>query len=1070
MADHRKPESGHDSGWYELSHLERPNPPEQQTSPTPTTSRDQPSWFRRILQAVGMGGRMVTPAEGRRIPLHVQLRGSEPLLVDNRTGQPYLSNRIRTSRYTVWNFLPRQLLYQFSRLANAYFLIIAILQMIPGFSTTGRFTTIIPLLVFVFLTMAKEGYDDFKRYRLDKAENNSRARILQPGVGSGHESPPRNEKRSSHGSGLDSLLPPPRVEPTPVDAHWVTTRWGDLQVGDIVKLRDGDQVPADLVLLHAENTIAYVDTRALDGETTLKSKFVSTAFQALRLDSTQDIHDAHILLEVEQPNQDLYSFDGTVTTGGTASLPLTLDNILYRGCEVRNSRSLVGVVINTGEDTKIRMNANKDPPEKRPALEKFVNMIVVFLALYMLVTSLLLYMGFKLYWRGARSDWYLMNEEVPDEDVLVGFIIQFSNVVPMSLIMAIEAVKLNLAYLVNSDLELYHEESDTPANCNTNVILDDLGQIDYVFSDKTGTLTDNIMKLRRLSVAGASWFHRDRARGTEPAEEEEEEEDDNKAALSAADADADPPNEMTTEDLVDFVRGNPALASAQASFEYILGMAICHTCIPDVDPQDGSIVDFQASSPDELALVRGARELGILVTERSTHAITVEFPDGYHVVGGGDRRRQTFEILDVIEFSSKRKRMSIIVRRPDGRIWLICKGADTLVLPRLGISAASASSQQQRQQQEEEPSLQALDRTHRSPTSLSYGRRSREFLPNVVPHSPLSPILDAVDAFELGSQTPLSSTSPYHHHHLDHHHMAGPSQPTSPLPWPSDAEEAQYLKSCLDHIDSYAREGLRTLVFAHRTVPEDEYAAWKREYREAQLSLDRRQDKVERVGGQMEAGLRLLGATGVEDKLQKGVPETITRLRRAGIKIWMLTGDKRETAINIVRLVTHLPPIFPFFFNPFLILYIYRHIRRKSAPPRRPCSNSTWSRATWPGNSPTSSTPWPASPSRTRPWSLTAKPSPPLTTPPSRPSATPSFASSFRNCTRFSAAAPPPRKRPSSSAPSATRCRRRLLICPRGGWAAGGSAGSGGGYGRARAATSARARWRLATAPTTWPC
>lgn len=807
----------------------------------------------------------MTPADGRRIPLQL---GSDQLLVDNRTGQPYMSNRIRTSRYTVWNFLPRQLLYQFSRLANAYFLIIAILQMIPGFSTTGRFTTIIPLLVFVFLTMAKEGYDDFKRYRLDKAENNSKARILKPGGSGGHhQSQPKNEKRASRGSGSDNLLEHrAEHEHAPVDAHWVTTRWGDLQVGDIVKLRDSDQVPADILLLHAENTIAYVDTRALDGETTLKSKFVSAAFKDLRLDSTQDINDAHIAFEVEQPNQDLYSFDGTVTTGGTASLPLTLDNIIYRGCEVRNSRFLIGVVINTGEDTKIRMNANKDPPEKRPALEKFVNMIVVFLAVYMIVTSLLLYMGFKLYWRGASPDWYLMNSVVADEDVLVGFIIQFSNVVPMSLIMAIEAVKLNLAYLVNSDLELYHEESDTPANCNTNVILDDLGQIDYVFSDKTGTLTDNIMKLRRLSVAGASWFHRDR--GTQAEEK----------------APADP-GEMTTEDLVDFIRGNPALASAQASFEYILGMAICHTCIPDIDPTDGSIVDFQASSPDELALVRGARELGILVTERSTHSITVEFPGGYF----GDRSRQTFEILDIIEFSSKRKRMSIIVRRPDGRLWLICKGADTLVLPRLSISASNKTPFS---------SSQPSDRNHRNPTSLSYGRRSREFLPNVVPHSPLDPLLGAVDFFERNQAQ--SSSSPYH----DQSYAAGPSysQPNSPLP----SDEAQYLKSCLDDIDGYAREGLRTLIYAHRTIPEDEYAAWKREYREAQLSLDNRQEKVEQVGDRIEKALSLLGATGVEDKLQKGVPETITRLRRAGIKIWMLTGDKRETAINIVScLILH---------------------------------------------------------------------------------------------------------------------------------------------------------------------
>lgn len=795
--------------------------------------------------------------EGRRIPLTLGHRDQS--LVDNRTGQAYMSNRIRTSRYTVWNFLPRQLLYQFSRLANAYFLIIAILQMIPGFSTTGRFTTIIPLLVFVFITMAKEGYDDFKRYRMDKAENNSKAKILKPGENSGHTSPPRNEKRVSKGSGSVTLLAR-RTDSILLDSHWVTTRWGDLQVGDIVKLADGDQVPADILLLYAENTIAYVDTRALDGETTLKSKFISTAFKNLQLDSAQDVNNANIVFEVEQPNQDLYSFDGTVTTAGTDTLHLTLDNIIYRGCEVRNSKFLIGVIINTGEDTKIRMNANKDPPEKRPALDKFVNMIVVFMAVYMIVTSVILYMGFKIYWRVTTNPWYLMNSVVADEDVILGFIIQFSNVVPMSLIMAIEAVKLNLSFLVNSDLDIYHEESDCPANCNTNVILDDLGQIDYVFSDKTGTLTDNIMKLRRLCVAGASWFHRDR--GTQSEEKI-----------------PDDPGEMTTEGLIDFIRGNPNLASAKASFEYILGMAICHTCIPEIDPRDGSIIDFQASSPDELALVRGARELGILVTDRSTNSVTLEFLDGYLRESG----RQTFEVLDVIEFSSKRKRMSIIVRRPDGQIWLICKGADTLVLPRLSISSQGSSHQAPR----------PVSQSQRASTRLSWGRRSREFLPDVIPQSPMSPLLGVPDYDRDQAQI-----SPYY----DQTYAAGPSYSQQNSLLPPSLDEASHLKQCLDHIDGYAREGLRTLIYAHRIIPEEEYVAWKREYRDAQLSLENRADKLEQVGEKVEKSLSLLGATGVEDKLQRGVPETITRLRRAGIKIWMLTGDKRETAINIVSL------------------------------------------------------------------------------------------------------------------------------------------------------------------------
>lgn len=464
----------------------------------------------------------------------------------------------------------------------------------------------------------------------------------------------------------------------------------------------------------------------------------------------------------------------------------------------------------------------------------------------MLITSVLLYMGFKLYWQGSDVPWYLMLSVVSDQEVIIGFIIQFSNVVPMSLIMAIEAVKLNLAVLVASDIEMHHEERDTPAGCNTNIILDDLGQIGYIFSDKTGTLTDNIMKFRRISVAGTSWWHEDRG-------------------LTAGKAPASPEaHGRTTDDLVAQIRHDPRSALSQAAYEYILALAICHTCLPETDPQTGEITDFQASSPDELALVRAAQELGILVAERTTQSLTLEISSGL----GQGGRRETYEVLDVIEFSSKRKRMSIVVRRPDGSLWVICKGADTIVLPRLTKAQMDARRQSLRQHK-------------RGSTNLSFPRRSLE--------SPTSPI--SVHSWIPGSQG-FFDTNPY----------AGRS---SPYP-ESRMSEDDTLSRCLDHIDEYAREGLRTLVYAHRHLSEQEYRSWKREYHDAQVSLTDRQRKLEEVGEKIEHSFDLIGASGVEDKLQKGVPETIDRLRRARIKIWMLTGDKRETAINIVSTGTSI--------------------------------------------------------------------------------------------------------------------------------------------------------------------
>ncbi|KFG87700.1 P-type ATPase [Metarhizium anisopliae] len=890
--------------------------------------------------------------DGRHIPLAVE--HSEPL-IDTRRGHAYISNNVRTSRYTVWDFIPKQLFFQFTRVGNFYFLCVGVPQMIPGLSTTGSYTTILPLLFFILLTVAKEGYDDFRRHRLDKVENANFATVLgREDYYTGKLKPPNLLHRLNPFHIKTTAQPRPGPADEFQGIRWVPTRWSNIKVGDIVRLSRDEPIPADLVLLHSdgENGLTYIDTMALDGETNLKTKQVCHALEGCG--TIQGIANSQAELVVEDPNPELFNFDGRVTVNGKA-VPLTLNDVIYRGSVMRNTTSATGIVINTGEECKVRMNSNQHPTAKKPALEKVVNMVVITLATYVVILSVGVSMGY-VKWKSdyEQHAWYLDMATVPFYQIIIAFIIMFNNVVPLALYISLEIVKIGQLLLLNSDIEMYHEESDTPARCNTNTILENLGQVGYIFSDKTGTLTDNIMKFRKLSVAGTVWLHEDLTDDEEiekpSAHSGEISYSDRKGSVQKSGPiileeqinDLETPMspsrasfggrrsssqwcstgrpdhiqpDVNTSDLVDYLRIRPHSAFARKAKEYLLAVALCHTCLPEV--QDGKI-DFQASSPDELALVRAAYKLGYQVTRRTAKSVTLQVP-----LPSGGSEKMTFEILDVIEFSSARKRMSIVVRYPDGRISIICKGADSVILPRLKLASlamqkasevrksADLEHEMYRRSQQHEPRNSFGGRpslTVRRTAGLHRGRSIDQQRPSMKrresfevhklrrlsddrPHGGLSaPRGVSLDV----SRTRLLSQSNHHQPQSVPEHLGFLEDSTI-------YDESEVFTKCFKHLDDFATEGLRTLLYAQKFVSDQDYKAWKKRYDDASTSLVNRQDLIEAAGDVIEQSFDLVGATAIEDKLQQGVPETIDRLRRANIKIWMLTGDKRETAINIAH-------------------------------------------------------------------------------------------------------------------------------------------------------------------------
>ncbi|KAJ2611333.1 aminophospholipid translocase [Coemansia sp. RSA 1365] len=660
--------------------------------------------------------------------------------IGNREGNAqykYKHNKVSTAKYNIATFLPKFLFEQFSKYANLFFLFTGCIQQLNGVSPTSRWTTIVPLAVVLAATAVKELAEDMKRHRSDSDMNKSAARVL---VGTAFEE----------------------------------RAWRDVTVGDIVRVENKEAIPADIVILSSSEPegICYIETSNLDGETNLKVK--QGLPETAQLLTPSDVGDLRGHLKTELPNDSLYTFEGTlVSEGGRIGFKeFSLDptQVLLRGAILRNTDWIYAVVVFTGHDTKLMRNATA-APIKRTNVEKTTNRQIIFLFIILLLLAVLSALGSQVLTSRNRDQLaYLLLPEGEGAKTFVKniltFIILYNNLIPISLIVTMEVVKFQQAQLINADLDMYDEDSDTPALARTSSLVEELGQIEYIFSDKTGTLTCNIMEFRQCSIGGVMYS------------------DIVEAGKRARVVNGEVVGQYDFSQLKEHMREDERNTML---FEFFQLLATCHTVIPEHQNDAANGIEYQASSPDEGALVKGASLIDFVFHTRKPRSITVN-------IMGVDKE---YEVLNINEFNSTRKRMSAVLRCPDGSIKLYCKGADTVILERLDESAS------------------------------------------------------------------------------------------------------EFVQITLKHLEDYATEGLRTLCIAMRDISEDEYRKWSAMHAKASTTLTNRQQELDRVAELIERDLVLLGATAIEDKLQDGVPQTIYTLAQAGIKIWVLTGDRQETAINI---------------------------------------------------------------------------------------------------------------------------------------------------------------------------
>lgn len=647
----------------------------------------------------------------------------------------YGDNHISTTKYNAATFLPKFLFQEFSKYANLFFLFTSIIQQVPNVTPTNRYTTIGTLLVVLVVSAVKESVEDLKRSNADKELNHSLCDVLDETTG-----------------------------------KFVRTKWINIAVGDIIRVKSEEAIPADLILLSSSEPegLCYIETANLDGETNLKIKQARQETAGI-LDENALSH-LHGKILSEHPNSSLYTYEGTMTLNGS-TFPLSPEQMILRGATLRNTAWIFGLVVFTGHETKLMRNATATPI-KRTAVERVINMQSLALFGVLVVLSFVSSLGNVIMMtKDSNHLGYLYIEGTNKiglffKDILT-FWILFSNLVPISLFVTVEMIKYYQAYMIGSDLDLYHEESDTPTVVRTSSLVEELGQIEYIFSDKTGTLTRNVMEFKSVSIAGSCYIE------TIPEDRRATVEDGNEVGFRTF--------ESLKEKMSSFDDDEAGIA-----IEFMTLLATCHTVIPETQ-SDGTI-KYQAASPDEGALVQGAADLGYKFIIRRPNSVTISTPSGEEL---------QYQLLNICEFNSTRKRMSAIFRMPDGSIKLFCKGADTVILERL------------------------------------------------------------------------------------------------------DNDYNPYVQATLRHLEDYAAEGLRTLCIANRTIPEDEYAEWSKIYEAASTTLHDRSAELDKAAELIEHDLFFLGATAIEDKLQEGVPETIHHLQEAGLKIWVLTGDRQETAINI---------------------------------------------------------------------------------------------------------------------------------------------------------------------------
>jgi phospholipid-transporting ATPase len=674
---------------------------------------------------------MTDQKDGAPINVHI----SDPL---ENAKFKYPSNYIRTTKYTVVTFLPVNLFEQFHKLSNIFFAINMTLSLIPGIAPVVPITTVLPLIIVLTVAGIRDALEDYARNQADQKANSAIVTVVR-------------------------------------DGQQIKVKSMDIAAGDIIYLTRGEQILCDCVLISTsiEDGTTYVETANLDGETNLKPKLSKTPLHTyFGSDLAKMKAGLKGRLVVDAPNFNLNKCEGQIVVRGPQqeipSQPITIDNVLLRGCILRNCDFVYAIAVYTGVNTKLFLNLKPTAP-KRSRLDLKLNKIIF--VIFMLQQSLILIIASSAV--SIRTEYlqknFILSVLIDGESggfffikTYMTYFVLFALMIPISLFVSMEFCKATQAKFMEWDVGMHTDISQMKAR--TSSLNEELSQIQYIFTDKTGTLTENKMLFAKCWISGQSYDELKNPGG-----------------------------------LARQLRSIAGVEQAEMA-NFLKGLSLCNTVV--IAEGEGGKLTYDGSSTDEVALVTCARTNGYTLCGRTSESISHQI---------NNEKPITYKVETVLPFTAERKMMSIVLRDSNtDALTLITKGADSSIISN-------------------------LDNDH---------PRNKEILPSAVAT-----------------------------------------------------------------LKMYAEEGLRTLAFGTKEINSRDYAEWIKQWNTANLAMSDRTNLVHNACLAMEKGMVLMGCTAIEDKLQDEVAETIKFFLDAGIIIWVLTGDKRETAINIAGTSKLLDPL-----------------------------------------------------------------------------------------------------------------------------------------------------------------